>query len=263
MDRQELAVKYKDFNLLIGTPCFGGTVVCEYLSGLLGLLATGIKATCSVLVAESLVTRARNTIVATFLSNPSFTHLLFIDADIGFQSEAVLRLLDAGKPVVSAVYPRKTLDWEAIRRIAPHSTGGQDLQEKSLTYVVNVSEMAAHETLTVENGFLKVLDAPTGFMLIERRVFEILRDKYPELHYEDDQPHRLQSGASSENFWLFFDTMVDPNTKRYLSEDYAFCRRWQNAGGEIWVDLCSPLVHVGRYAFSGNISKQFTYSISG
>lgn len=254
--REEL----KDIKLLIGTPCFNGAVNCEYMLGILGFMSYGIDTTFSLISNESLITRARNEIVATFLSDPSFTHLLFIDADIGFQPETILRLLSAKKPVVSAVYPRKQLNWEHIRQVAPQSVDGQDLQEKSLSYVTNIVELSQQTTFTHEGGFLKVLDAPTGFMLIERGVFDILREKYPELKYRGEQEKPPLPEIPVGEYWLFFDTMVDPNTKRYLSEDYAFCRRWQLAGGETWVDLQSPLQHIGRYNFSGDLSKLFNWA---
>ena len=61
--------------------------------------------------------------------------------------------------------------------------------------------------------------------------------------------------------YLFFDCMHEEDTKRYLSEDYAFCRRWQKLGGDVWLDPLVKLDHVGHFTFEGNVSKMF-YSSS-
>lgn len=254
-DLAAIGKKYQHINLMIGTPCYGGNVTVDYMLGQLALARYGLNIHYAILATESLVTRARNTIVAQFLSNPNLTHLLFIDADIGFEPQTVLRLLDAGKPVVSSVYPHKRLDWDRIKLVAPSAADGKDLEQKSLSYVATLKDL---DNIEHENGFIKVHDAPTGFMLIERSVFDVLRKKYPEQQYRTDQDAASAGGADPDNFWLFFDTMVDPDSKRYLSEDYAFCRKWQMAGGETWIDIMSSLVHVGRYAFHGDISKLFT-----
>ena len=62
---------------------------------------------------------------------------------------------------------------------------------------------------------------------------------------------------SSKNCYAFFDTVIDPKSKRYLSEDYGFCRLWQKIGGKIYADVVSPLTHYGTYHFRGNISHKF------
>ncbi len=108
----------KDFaimvHILIGTPCYAGLVHEEYLKSMLQLtsllLREQIQYTLFTSAKESLITRARNTVVAHFLADSSFTHLLFIDSDIGFPADCVLRLLKAAYPVVGCVYPQKALN---------------------------------------------------------------------------------------------------------------------------------------------------------
>ena len=62
---------------------------------------------------------------------------------------------------------------------------------------------------------------------------------------------------ASDNCYAFFDTMIDPVSNRYLSEDYAFCRLWQKIGGKIYADVASSLTHYGTYSFKGNVSHKF------
>ena len=117
--------------------------------------------------------------------------------------------------------------------------------------------------LKVEKGFIEVLDGATGFMLIKRNVFKKMALAYPNLRFKSDQhlgdPHDKTFGYHNTSDWnyAFFDTVIEPETKRYLSEDYAFCRLWQKIGGKVYADIASSLVHSGNYNFRGRVSTQF------
>jgi hypothetical protein len=101
------------------------------------------------------------------------------------------------------------------------------------------------------DNFLEVAEAPTGFMVIKRHVFAIMMEQYPNLKYVPDGP---ANNPLANFYWLFFDTMVDPDSGRYLSEDYAFCRRWRDIGGRVYADLDSRLLHVGQHLFRGDLA---------
>jgi hypothetical protein len=75
---------------------------------------------------------------------------------------------------------------------------------------------------------------------------------YPQLNYTPDGP---PGNAQQPYYWLFFDCMVDPQSRRYLSEDYAFCRRWRDIGGKVHVDMQSDLGHLGQHVFRGNLAE--------
>ena len=64
---------------------------------------------------DALITRARASLLSQFLDDPSATHLLFIDADIGFEPEQVLRLIECGADMCAAVYPIKRIDWQRMK----------------------------------------------------------------------------------------------------------------------------------------------------
>ena len=97
---------------------------------------------------------------------------------------------------------------------------------------------------------MKVREAPTGFMCIKRRVFDRLIAAYPELRYTPDWPEGNVQGGGVH--YRFFDVMVDPETRRYLSEDYGFCRLWEKIGGEMYVDANSNLTHSGERLYTGD-----------
>ena len=198
---------------------------------------------------ESLVTRARNTLVANFLDDEHATHLLFVDADIGFSPTIIKRMLDFDHEVVCAPYPMKLINWSAIPQLVKDNL---DYKTLSLPYVLNFADK---DNVEVKTGFAKVLDAATGCLLMKRECLLKMVKKYPDLHYKTDQ---IIDGKEykSKNTYLFFDTMKDED-ERYLSEDYAFSRRWQKIGGSIWADLSSDLIHYGQYKFQGQLWKHF------
>lgn len=243
-------------NIMIATPCYGGMVHVEYLRSLLrlsdALSQRSIAWQLFTRSQESLISRARNSLVAEFLGRSAYSHLLFADADIGFGPDAILRLLDRDKPVTACAYPMKGIDWGKVGSAARAGADRESLARAGLTFALNVSgdRREASSEVEVINGFVRVVEAGTGLMLIRRDAFDALRATFPDLQYENDvagydNPH------TRGNFWLFFETMKHPTTGRYLSEDFAFCYRWtQGCGGEIWVDIDSPITHVGQYRYA-------------
>lgn len=249
--------------LFIATPCYGGLVTRNYMLSLLrlnnALRKEKMPFSIATLGNESLITRARNQLAGEFLKEPDATHLLFIDADISFGPEVVFRLLGHGGKVVAAACPKKTIGWNAVYQHLPSCQSSADLQAVAVEYACNVTggiERFEHEHLdgrTVD-GFVRTIYAGTGFMLIAREVFSALRERYPETRYRSD-PLPGERVASGEELYGYFETLIHPETKRYLSEDYAFCHRWRSCGGEIWLDVQSNLGHEGTFLFEGNPAR--------
>ena len=252
--------------IFIGTPCYGGMITADYFKSCLQLTALAatkkIEIQFGTIGNESLITRARNTLVQLFMDEQKYTHLLFIDADIAFNPETIFRMLELDEEVVTGIYPRKTIDWRKVKKrvIDNHNITIPELHAASLEYNLNVKNP---EKISVKNGFIEVLDGATGFMLIKKQVFEKMAKAYPDLKFKSDQhlndPHDTTFNYHDTSDWnyAFFDTMIDPETKRYLSEDYAFCRLWQKIGGRVYADITSGITHYGNYAFKGNVATQF------
>jgi len=199
--------------------------------------------------------------VAYFLANPKATHLMFIDADINFDALDILHMLQHDKDIIVGAYPKKELDWRNIYKRADMGIkNGDELKDAGANYALNFEWNFKEDNtrnLKIENGLVKLKDAATGFMLIKRSVFDRMIEAYPELYFNND----LNLDAEFAKWtYLFFDCMHEQDTKRYLSEDYAFCRRWQKIGGEVWLDPLVKLDHVGHYTFNGNVSKIFLSS---
>lgn len=236
--------------VVVGTPCFGGLVTQDYAMSLIRLTTlastAGFDVAIMMLGNDALITRARSAIVAKFLDNPATTHLLFIDADICFSPEQVVRMLKFDRDFVAGLYPAKIIDWQQLSQRFGQTD--EPLEDAGLAYV---GDLSAGPGLKIENGFATGNYAGTGFQLIKRGVFERMIKAYPETRYKALHAFPRPS-QPSDNYYALFDCMIDAETGVYLSEDYAFCRRWRGIGGEIWLDLTSCLTHTGAYSFRGN-----------
>jgi hypothetical protein len=196
---------------------------------------------------ESLVHRARNLAVARFYQKTQATHFLFIDADIHFDPESVVRLIKSDHDIAVAAYPKKTVMWDNVETYVKSGETGRDPARVASSLVLNFR----YRQTQIKNGFAEVLDGPTGFMLIKRDVFTKMFEKYPELKCVNDHQNK-----DLDEYIAVFDCMIDPDTKRYLSEDYAFCRRWQQMGGQIFADCMTVLGHVGNIRFQGKLEDR-------
>jgi hypothetical protein len=233
-------------HLVIGTPCYGGQITVTNFSAAIRLrdycAKNGIRITFSMPWGDALVTRARQTIAAYFMADPTATHLLYIDADISYEVDQVLRLLQFDKDICAGIYPLKRYDWDLVQRRVLAGEG--QLESAGLSYVVDLNR-----SFQPVNGFGKVQETGTGFLMIKRSVFTAMAKKYPELRYQLDGSEKLEAYA-------LFNCLIDEKGT-YLSEDYSFCKRWTDMGGEIWVDLNSRLNHLGPEMFKGNVARNF------
>ncbi len=240
--------------LAVATPCFGGQVSSIYTGSIFNLQrelrGTGIELKLMLREGDALITRARANLVAQFLDDPEATHLLFVDADIGFTPAQVIRLITSEADMVAGVYPIKRVDWDKARRVMDvnHPNPGA----ASLHYVLELEE---DENITIRGGFARVRYAGTGFLMIRRHVIEQMCRQYASLQFFAE--HSIDTLNTSQNRFALFECMIDPVTGTYLSEDFAFCKRWLDMGGEIWADLESRLDHVGPAVFHGDVSTQF------
>lgn len=256
----------KDHNIRIylGMPMYGGMLSENTLHGVLGLQkwtqTQGIGMKLQTMGNESLITRARNTIVSMFLDDQNFigTHLLFIDADIGFQPTNIERLIRADKDIACGIYPRKCIHWDQVINAVkknPNITE-DEVSYKALGYNLNFDNP---QSIKLQGGFCEVMEAATGMMLIKRDVFRKMQKAYPERKYKSDQ---IINGKKwrSDNCYDIFGVGKLPwdEGERYLSEDYYFSRLWSKIGGKIWADVASPLQHHGNMHFKGHVGTLFS-----
>jgi len=244
----------------IATPCYGGQLNEPYFRSVIKMMTFfnghQIPLAFGTIANESLVTRARNVLVAYFLAS-DYTHLMFIDADIEFQTEDILKLYAHKKDVVVGAYPKKGVAWDKIRaNLSDPANKGKELSDRDMAsfgsdYAINFKFVDKEtKTIGVENGLIKLHDAGTGFMMISREAILKMIKAYPELKYNNDV--NIANADLKDHFYALFDTMIDPIDRRYLSEDYTFCRSWQEIGGDVWLDPSISLNHYGHFCFQGN-----------
>jgi hypothetical protein len=223
--------------LHIGIPCYGGMMSEPTVVSLLRfiMLATrsGLHWSIDTMVNESLVTRARNNLMAKMMTNINATHFMFIDADIRFQPESILQMIACNQDVIGGLYPKKSLP---------------------ANYVINLKP-----EVKVAGDIFTVDTMGTGFLLFKRHVYEKLCAAHPETKYVDD----VNLGKQYEPYmYSIFDTIIDEKG-HYLSEDWTFCRRWQKLGGEIWAHSKVLLNHIGHYEFQGDLGKMPKFNMPG
>lgn len=244
----------RGMNIFFATPCYGGLVSDQYFLSMFRLsqvlIQYGIKFRITTLRNESLITRARNILTAMFLEDKDSTHLMFIDADIEFDPDSVIRMLAMNKDIIAGAYPKKTINWDQVKHAVKE--GKEDISSYGADYAINLKFVPGTNKVRTHFGAVEVLDASTGFFLVKKEAIQKMVNAYPELFYNNDSAIDPRFVPYCYALW---DTMIDPTDKRYLSEDYTFCRRWQQLGGEVWVDPNTRLNHVGAYTFEGNLKN--------
>jgi hypothetical protein len=251
----------KKRKLFLGLPQYDGMCTSIFARSIADLAAMcanyGIQLQMYFLMNESLITRARAYICDEFLRSGA-THLMFIDSDIGFNPNDVIAMLamaDDESPydVLGGPYPKKCISWEKIKRAV--DKGFADDNPNNLDKYVGdfVFNPKGNQTSIQISEPAEVLELGTGFMMIRRQTFELYDKAYPDRKYKPDHVRTEQFDGSRE-ITMYFDTYIDPESKRYLSEDYAFCYDIVKAGGKVWLCPWMQLQHVGRYVFGGSLA---------
>ena len=210
------------------------------------------------LMKSSLVTQGRNLCVNGFLeAEDKYTHLLFIDSDIDFKFDTIMKMLNADKDVIANPYPLKHIDWNKIEKRIDQKgkMNGYTLSKQGYTWPVKLENGT---DITVVDGVAEVTHAPTGCMLIKREVFDKMIREYPNLKI--NQPTVLNGEmVEKEYFYNFFDTYHEPETKRYYGEDFGFCKRWTEIGGKCHILVDEYITHVGEYRYTGRLMDDLEF----
>lgn len=249
----------KKNKLFLAVPMYGGQcsgMFTRSVADLTGLCVKyGIGLQLYFLFNESLITRARNYCVDEFIRSEC-THLMFIDSDIGFKANDVVAMLGLSGTndqydVMCGPYPKKTISWEKIKQAVDKGVADEDpstLENYVGDYVFNFKKTGSIPL----NEPAEVLEGGTGFMLIKRKVFEEYDKHFPEQKYKPDHV-RTKHFDGTREIMAYFDCIIDPESKRYLSEDYMFCYNVQRAGMKVWLCPWIQLQHVGSYVFGGSL----------
>ncbi len=246
--------------LFLGVPMYGGQCAGMFAKSLADLTALctnhGVELRSYFLFNESLITRARNYIVDEFMRSDA-THLMFIDSDIGFDPRDVLGMLalqgdDTEYDVMAGPYPKKCISWEKIKLAVDKGMADEDpnvLERYVGDFVFNPK--AGSGTIRIDIP-VEVSEVGTGFMMIRRSTLEQFCEAYPQYSYKPDHV-RTEHFDGTREIMQYFQAEIDPDSKRYLSEDYWFCKKLQEVGMKIWYCPWMRLQHVGSYIFGGSL----------
>ena len=245
--------------IFVATPMYGGMCNGMYTKSSCDLAKIGQAYNMDIkmfyLFNESLITRARNYCVDEFLRS-DYTHMMFIDSDIGFDPNDVLSLAilanEGERDIICGPYPKKTIAWEKIKQAVDKGFADSNpnlLENYGGDFVFNpahgVEEMRLDEPI-------EVLEGGTGFMMITREAFKMFDVAYPDLRYYPDHV-RTKHFDGSRDIGMYFQSLIDPESKRYLSEDYMFCQYMKKAGVPTWYCPWIKLTHTGSYVFQGSL----------
>ena len=186
-------------------------------------------------VKSSLVTHGRNLLTCGFLDS-GFDYMLFVDADVEFKPEAVMRMLVPKKDIICTPYRVK---------------------EESIKYAVKFKDP---DFVKIEPfDLVEIEEGPAGLMMIHRKVFERLMDKHPELKINFDEATRKKMNeeigavedAIDRYMYNFWDTTFHLDTGEWKGEDLSFCALAHGAGFKLYANLDSGTTHHGSYGWKG------------
>lgn len=255
--------------LYILTPCFGSVCFVNYVNCIMATFNLFQKLGFPIKVEfcknDSLVSRARNNLIAKAMNDSDSTHFLFIDNDITWEPLDILKLILSDKPIIGGIYPLKHYHWDKLVKdeqnpyntnvVQSWITGKNNSQLKSVISDVDVVQHKLlryninylDNVLTIENNLTKVRHMATGFMMIQRTVIEKMSKAFPSTKYTDDVG--FLHGQENDHAYALFDCGVEDG--HYFSEDWLFCSRWTKMGGSIYADVSISLMHTGIEDYKG------------
>ena len=263
MEIQSDLTELRKRKLFVATPMYGGQCHGMYTKSTADLAKLtshyGIETKFFYLFNESLITRARNYCVDEFMRS-DYTHMIFIDSDIGFDANDVLTMLalmdtenpENDKHIMCGPYPKKTIAWEKIKKAVDKGFADDNpgnLEKYVGDYVFN--PVSGQSQIRLDEP-VKVLEGGTGFMMITKHAFQEFEKAYPDYSYRPDHV-RTKNFDGSREIMMYFQALIDPKSKRYLSEDYMFCQWMREVGVDTWLCPWMKLLHTGSYTFGGSL----------
>ena len=254
----------------IMTPCYGGMCHVNYVQAMMATMEVlgklGVRFHFEFCKNDSLITRARNNMVAKAMTDPEMTHMMFIDNDITWKPIDIVRMMVSGKDLIGGIYPIKNYDWTRLVKdpLNPYNSNvvrqwldckdrsdiGRFLTEEQMVQAnmlkYNVNYLSAN--LQIADNLTRVRHLPTGFMMIQRSVILKMQEQMADKKYTDDVNYLTE--AENANAYALFDCAIVEG--HYFSEDWYFCEKWQGMGGEIWADVSINLTHTGMEDYKGS-----------
>jgi len=218
--------------IYIAMPCYDSVKINTMLSVIKlvqQLSKSGIEVGINTMKSP-LIHQARNYLASVFLTT-KYQYLLFIDSDVEFEPEAVIRMLVAKKEIICTPYRVKA---------------------EQLNKHIYTVEFKDPKTIPILPGGLVEIEAgPTGLMLIDRKVFEKIIKNNPELNIKNEAIPN--PGKSHDFYYNFFDFGFSDNYT--MGEDISFCKLARENGFKLYANTASMTKHHGSYAWEGKFEE--------
>ena len=213
-------------SIKILTPCYGGNITSGYFHSILDFfpyaLQRGINVSVETLPNCSLISLGRDLMLRRALNDDTWTHVMWIDADLRFKPEYIHSMIVDGKDIVGGFYPKKGLPIDFASSPQP---GGEQTEVLSET-----------------------IYCATGFMLIKREVIEAMYK-----HFAKELTFRY---FEHDDIVDLFAPIIDEDGL-YLTEDYAFCKRAKSLGYKTYMSKRFELPHLGQMEYSAEYEQEF------
>ncbi len=214
-------------SIMIALPCHGGIVSEKTTMSLFNLgkllVRNNIPHGLLTQANSSLITQGRSKIANFFINNTDHEYLFFLDSDIGFNPEDVLKLLSHQVDIVSGAYPMKTIP---------------------VRYCINIQQPEERQ-----GDLVKITGNGMGFVLVHRNVFLKMAQNFPELKYipsTDDSNVPPTSQELNNSYHYFMEQKLD---NAFMSEDKSFFYRARMLEYDVWLDTSIQLQHIGSHIF--------------
>jgi len=258
-------VKEQKPYVCILTPCYNSQCYVNYVCSLINTKQLfdlyNIKLKIEFCKNDSLITRARNNLLAKAMNDKDITHFMFIDNDITWDPINIIKLLISEKPIIGGAYPLKNYNWERLNEqqinqwmLRKNNSQMKEFINENNFMQHNLLQYNTHfpnndNNIVIKNNLIEVENVATGFMLIKREVIEKMHISYSSTKYIEDSKF-LDENENHYSYALFDCAVVDD---KYLSEDWLFCNRWKKIGGSLWIDITINLNHTGIEDFQGSL----------
>jgi hypothetical protein len=243
-------------SLFVMTPMYGGQCTLNFVVSFLALIEMcrkfNVQMEYMFLHNESLITRARNRMMDYWRKKSTATHAVFIDADIGFQAEDIMIMLDLDLDVAGLPCVKKAIRLDRVQALVKKN--GRDytndeLMKVSGDFILNFEQWTGRKTFNLGEP-QRAHSVGTGVMMIARRVMDKFVESYPNRYYIGN---RTDAAALEGKIWDFFQVGVNPESQDYDSEDYRFCIDARKIGFSVWVLPWAQTSHCGTHMYVGDL----------
>jgi hypothetical protein len=245
--------------IMIATPAYGEVFYTPYVSSMLSLTRAlqkrGIDFAFNA-ISYSEIAESRNFLLTHWYDKTDASHLLFVDADMGFPAALITEMVDFDKPLVGAVYPKRTLDVKKVAQLAAEEKEPARAITRAQDFVLR--PLRGARPATGRPGFIQVEACGSGILLIARGCIDAMLKAMPRL--ADTKAKTTSPLAKNLDRLIRAFDVLYVNGMR-LSEDFSFCYRWRHGcKGEVWANIAHEIVHIGLQRFGGTYLEKISGS---